>query len=135
MVQIPILQTIMAKAGSLTPLATKGLNLIASLPVEEYSILLRNALCLVGNSSSGIRECEFIGVPVVNIGSRQDSRLKGKNVVNTGYHSNEIIRGVQFQISNGHYQSEYLYGNGSSGKKIVHILSSINLDINKTITY
>ena len=39
--------------------------------LDQYLILINNCKCLVGNSSSGLREGAFLGIPVVNIGSRQ----------------------------------------------------------------
>ena len=45
-----------------------------NLPTEIYSQLMALCSCLVGNSSSGVREGAFIGTPVVNIGSRQNNR-------------------------------------------------------------
>ena len=54
-------------------------------PVETFLRLMRSAACLVGNSSASIREGAFIGTPAVNIGSRQDGRERGPNVVDVGY--------------------------------------------------
>ena len=53
-----------------------NIKVIPSLEMELYAVLLKNCLCLIGNSSSGIRECEFLGTPVVNIGTRQNGRLR-----------------------------------------------------------
>ena len=50
--------------------------------------------CLVGNSSSGVREGAFIGTPVVNIGSRQNSRMKGINCIDVGYNSQKIKEAI-----------------------------------------
>jgi UDP-hydrolysing UDP-N-acetyl-D-glucosamine 2-epimerase len=52
--------------------------------VEDYARLIGNAACLVGNSSSGIREGAYLGVPTVNIGSRQQRRERGGNVIDVG---------------------------------------------------
>src|SRR3989339_372238 len=54
-------------------------------PPEEYLALLKNAKCIAGNSSSGIREGAYLGVPCVNIGTRQNGREMGKNVICAGY--------------------------------------------------
>ena len=51
----------------------------------DFLRLLYNSRCLVGNSSVGVRECSFLGVPAVNIGSRQDGRDRGANVLDVGY--------------------------------------------------
>ena len=59
--------------------------------------LLNRCKCLVGNSSSAIREGAFIGVPSVNIGTRQKNRLRGKNIIDCGYEHNELIKKIILQ--------------------------------------
>ena len=60
------------------------IHFFKSLPIECYAPLLKNAACLLGNSSSGIRESAFLGTPSVNIGSRQHGRERGRNVIDVG---------------------------------------------------
>ena len=91
--------------------------------------------CLVGNSSSGVREGAFIGTPVVNIGTRQNKRLRANNVKQVGYNSNEILNGIRIQIKHGKYNQSNIYGDGECGLKIAKILSEINPSIQKTIAY
>ena len=111
------------------------MHFFKNLPVEDYILLMNKTSCLLGNSSSGIREGAFIGTPVVNIGSRQNARDRGKNVIDTNYSKDAIINALSFQISHGKYQSEAIYGDGNAGKKIADILSKENVEIQKTITY
>ena len=111
------------------------MHFFKNLPVEDYILLMNKTSCLLGNSSSGIREGAFIGTPVVNIGSRQNARDRGKNVIDTNHSKDEIINALSFQISHGKYQSEAIYGDGNAGKKIADILSKENVEIQKTITY
>ena len=59
------------------------LHLFVNLPIEIYTQLMYQCKCMIGNSSSAIREGETIGVPAVNVGSRQNMRLKGKNIIET----------------------------------------------------
>ena len=68
------------------------IHFFKSLPIELYAPLLKNAGCILGNSSSGIRESAFLGTPSVNIGSRQHGRERGKNVVDVGYDNSEIVK-------------------------------------------
>jgi UDP-N-acetylglucosamine 2-epimerase len=86
---------------------------------------------LIGNSSVGIRESTFLGVPVVNIGSRQNGRERGNNVVDVQYESKEILAAITSQISIGEYESNILYGDGKSGKRISDHISSIEFNIEK----
>ena len=83
--------------------------------------------CMIGNSSSAIREGETIGVPAVNIGSRQNMRLKGKNIIDVEPDHKEIVIAIKKQISNGHYKTEYLYGSGGAGKKISEIIAKFEI--------
>jgi UDP-hydrolysing UDP-N-acetyl-D-glucosamine 2-epimerase len=64
---------------------------------EDFLELLHHSKGLVGNSSVGIRECAFLGVPVVNIGSRQHRRQRGKNVIDVGYEKEAIKNAIQTQ--------------------------------------
>jgi UDP-hydrolysing UDP-N-acetyl-D-glucosamine 2-epimerase len=115
----------------------KGDNIrfIKNLPPEEFLILLLNSKCMVGNSSVGIRESSFLGVPVVNIGSRQKGRDRGSNVIDVEHSRSEILGAIKQQISHGHYPSESIYGDGGSGTRIADILSRVELVIDKKITY
>ncbi|HFD32449.1 MAG TPA: UDP-N-acetylglucosamine 2-epimerase (hydrolyzing) [Gammaproteobacteria bacterium] len=107
----------------------------SSLTLEAYAVLLKNSKCLIGNSSSGIRECEYMGVPVVNIGSRQQGRMRGENVIDTKYISDDIEQAIRIQIKHGPYKPGYIYGDGLSGKKIANVLASYEFELDKLITY
>ena len=113
----------------------KNMHFYKNLPIEIYVHLLNKTKCLIGNSSSGIREGAFIGTPVVNIGSRQDSRERGQNVLDVKNSADDIYNAALAQIKNGKYQSDPIYGDGTAGKKIADILSKCNWDIQKRITY
>jgi len=78
----------------------------------------------------------MLGIPVVNIGSRQNRRKRGKNVIDCGYESDSIQRAIEKQINYGkRYSSEYIYGDGNAGDKIANILATVTFDFQKTITY
>lgn len=111
------------------------IHFFKSLPIECYAPLLKNASCILGNSSSGIRESAFLGTPTVNIGSRQHGREKGDNVVDVDYKCSQIVQAVRNQIHHGRYEPNYLYGDGFSAEKIIDILRTHKFPIQKTITY
>ncbi len=102
---------------------------------DDFLRLLSNAKCLIGNSSVGIRECCFLGVPVVNIGSRQNRRFRGPNVRDTGYRKDEIVDAVRGWINSERPQPNDHYGKGNAGGQIAQLLSSLPLQFHKTITY
>jgi len=101
----------------------------------DFLKMLKNSQCLIGNSSVGIRECSYLGIPVVNIGSRQDGRERGQNVLDVNYDKSAIQTAIQHQIQNGHYGSDAIYGDGQAGLKIADLLSHIPLTFSKVLNY
>ena len=101
----------------------------------DFLRLLNNSSCLIGNSSVGIRECSYLGVPVVNIGTRQNRRLRGSNVIDVMYTEEAIKKAITSQLESPGNQKETIYGNGESGKQIAEILAKIEFRFHKTITY
>ncbi|MBO8221426.1 UDP-N-acetylglucosamine 2-epimerase [Prochlorococcus marinus] len=102
---------------------------------EDYICLLANAKCIVGNSSSGLRECAFLGTPCVNIGSRQEGREKSDNVIDVNHDSNNIYEAINYQIKHGKYKKSTIVGDGKSGKKIANYLATCKTTIQKKIHY
>ena len=102
---------------------------------HDFLRLIKNAKVLVGNSSVGIRESSYLGVPVVNIGSRQNGRHRGKSVIDCEYLQEELEDAIETHLKHGPYESEFIYGNGQAGQKIADTLANIELRFHKTITY
>ena len=111
------------------------LKVFKNLSTQMYIHLLNTCGCLIGNSSSGIRECATIGTPVVNVGTRQHKREMGPNVINVGYDREEIKKAIQTQLEHGKYDQVGLYGNGTAGNKIAEIFAEIDPPVQKTICY
>lgn len=111
------------------------IHFFKSLPIEYYAPVMKNTACIVGNSSSGIRESAFLGTPSVNIGSRQNGRERGKNVIDVGYNRTEILNAVRHQIKHGPYEPDHLYGDGYASEKIVEVLRKQEISIQKAIAY
>ncbi|MFN5710283.1 MAG: UDP-N-acetylglucosamine 2-epimerase [Planctomycetota bacterium] len=102
---------------------------------HDFLRLLMNCKCLVGNSSVGIRECSFLGVPVVNIGSRQAGRERGRNTKDVEYDESQILQAIRDQATHGHYPSDRIYGDGRAGEKIADVLATCDLSIEKRLVY
>jgi UDP-N-acetylglucosamine 2-epimerase len=113
----------------------KNIHFFKNMEPNDFLSLLLNSKCLIGNSSVGIRECSFLGVPVVNIGTRQNRRLRGTNVIDVAYEEEAIKSAIESQLSHPKNTKSNVYGNGDSGKKIATILATIELRFHKTITY
>ena len=106
-----------------------------SLPIEEFGPLLYNSKCIVGNSSSGIREASFLGVPSVNIGTRQGGRERADNVIDVDYDEKQIKDAICSQVSIGRFRPSYLYGDGGASQKVIEALKIFDFKIQKRITY
>lgn len=116
---------------------TKKMHFFKMLLIDDYIQLLKNTSCLIGNSSSGIRECAFIGTPVVNIGTRQNGRERAKNVIDTNHKVKNIYNAIQKQLTKGKkYKSSGMYGKGDTAKKIVDkIIELKKINVQKKIRY
>lgn len=93
-----------------------------NLPPVDFLRTLLGSGCLVGNSSVGIRECSFLGVPVVNIGTRQRGREQGPNVIEVPYRA-QAIREAVYGWKGTIPPSSSLYGDGTAGERIAGILA------------
>ena len=98
---------------------------------EHFAALLNSTACVVGNSSCGIREAAFLGTPAVNIGTRQNGRERGPNVIDVDHDSEQISKAVSQQLSHGPYESSTLFGSGDTGKLISEKLASLNVVVQK----
>jgi UDP-hydrolysing UDP-N-acetyl-D-glucosamine 2-epimerase len=112
------------------------LHFFRNFPPEEYAKLIANAECLIGNSSSGLREGCFLGTPVVNIGTRQQGRERGANVVDAKYDAKDILAKIKKQLKHGRYPKNPLFGDGQAGARIAQLLAELPLNgIQKKLTY
>jgi UDP-hydrolysing UDP-N-acetyl-D-glucosamine 2-epimerase len=111
------------------------MHFFKNIPTDDYVRLLRRAACIVGNSSSAIREGAFIGIPAVNVGTRQAGRQRGRNVADVGYSRQAIAEAVERQVANGRYPSEPIYGDGRAGERIADVLSRAEVTVQKRILY
>src|ERR1700730_15789094 len=107
--------------------AADKMRFITDLPVNEFIALLKASTCLVGNSSAGIKECSYLGTPVVNIGARQQGRLHAEDVAHTDYHEREIVTAVRRQIPHGGHPSWSVYYRPAASQTIVDLLASLDL--------
>ncbi len=112
-----------------------NLHFFKNMSPTDFLRLLYNAKCLVGNSSVGIRECAFLGVPVVNIGTRQQGRDRGKNVIDVAYNAAEIQAAIEAQVKKGRIESDDLYGVGDAGPRIADVIATAPLSVHKILTY
>ncbi|MFH2012802.1 MAG: UDP-N-acetylglucosamine 2-epimerase [Pseudomonadota bacterium] len=111
------------------------MHFFKNIPPEDFLRVLLNSTCIVGNSSVAIRECSFMGVPAVNIGSRQNGRDRGRNVLDVSSDIEQIKDAINKQLSNGRYPGENIYGKGRAGENIADLLANIPLTQKTRLTY
>ena len=111
------------------------IHFLRNLNPEAFLKLIKHCACLIGNSSTGIREASLLGTPVVNIGSRQHGRERSFNVIDAEFDPASIMEAVQNQLDHGPYESCTLYGNGDAGNRIADLLAKMKLSVRKQITY
>ena len=102
---------------------------------EDFLRLLHSATAIVGNSSVAIRECSYLGVPAVNIGSRQLGRVRGQNVIDVDHDRTQIAGAIGTHITRGKPKRDLLYGDGKAGARIADCLAGAELKIEKRLTY
>lgn len=107
-------------------------RIFPSLEYKTFLALEREATVWIGNSSGALVESSSFGTPVVNIGTRQNNRQRGKNVINVGYNRNEINEAIKKSLD-----PKYLaklkkltnpWGDGKTGPRVAAILENIVID-------
>ena len=108
--------------------------LVDNLGTQAYFSLMAVAAAMVGNSSSGIIEAPSLGLPAVNIGTRQAGRVRGANVIDVGYERAAILEGIRQAVRPEFRESlrqmQNPYGCGRASGKIVERLKTVPLDDN-----
>ncbi len=102
---------------------------------EDYARLIANAACQVGNSSSALREGAFLGSPTVNIGTRQQGRERGPNVIDVDYDADAIEAAIRKQLAHGPYEPSPMFGDGKAGQRIADILAACEITVQKRLAY
>jgi UDP-hydrolysing UDP-N-acetyl-D-glucosamine 2-epimerase len=101
----------------------------------DFLMLLIHSKGIIGNSSVAIRECSYLGVPAVNIGTRQQGRIRGKNVIDVNYNYEEIDAAINQILNSSRPTSDPIYGEGDAGNKIANCISQLELTFEKRLYY
>lgn len=109
----------------------------------DYLSILKYTSAMIGNSSSGIIEAPSFKLPVINIGTRQQGRLRAVNIIDVDYGRENVLNGLKKALYDEEFkkileQCNNPYGDGNASEKIANTLSEIKLDrelIQKRITY
>ncbi|ODS41271.1 MAG: UDP-N-acetyl-D-glucosamine 2-epimerase, UDP-hydrolysing [Candidatus Altiarchaeales archaeon WOR_SM1_79] len=114
-----------------------------SIPHKEYLSLMNITRVMVGNSSGGIIEAPSFGLPVVNVGSRQEGRQRAENVIDVDYDKEQIKAAIKKALYDESFKRKVKkcknpYGDGKAAVRITDILSKIKIDkklLQKRLTY
>jgi UDP-hydrolysing UDP-N-acetyl-D-glucosamine 2-epimerase len=106
-----------------------------NMDANDFLKLLFGSKAIVGNSSVAIRECSFLGIPAVNIGTRQAGRERGANVIDVDYNRDEILGALREHMDSGHRKPSDVYGDGHAGGRVAKLLSELEPRIEKRLTY
>lgn len=112
-----------------------NIHFFKNIEPEEFLELIHNSRCIVGNSSVAIREGSYLGIPAVNIGSRQDGRERGRNVIDVDYNKEKIMEAIRYHLKNGHLPPDKIYGDSGAGQQIADLLACVPLTIEKRLYY
>jgi UDP-N-acetylglucosamine 2-epimerase (hydrolysing) len=102
--------------------ANPRFRVFPSVRFEAFLAMMENAKFIVGNSSAGIREAPFYGVPAVNVGTRQTGRTRNPNIINTDYNKDNILRGIEEALQTK-VEPVSLFGDGRSNTLFLEIIS------------
>jgi len=122
-------------------LKRSGMTVVPHVVYEDFLRLMNVADVLVGNSSAGIHEAPSFGLPTVNIGSRQQLRERGKNIIDVPNQTSKIEKAIEHclfdkNLINRVKSGDNPYDNGDTAAKIVKVLEAKTLPpIQKVITY
>lgn len=95
-----------------------------SIRFEYFLTLLKHSDFIIGNSSAGVREAPYYGIPAINIGTRQNNRAFSKAIINSDYNSLEILNSIK-QIKNTSFSKETNnFGKGNSAEEFLNVLLS-----------
>lgn len=98
-------------------------KIFPSIRFESFLSLLKNAQFIIGNSSAGIREAPYYGVPTINVGSRQYNRTSNRDIIHTSYDVTSLKEGIDMALA-AEVSAQQLFGNGNSDTKFFEILNT-----------
>lgn len=96
-------------------------RLFPSIRFEYFLTLLKKSMYIIGNSSAGIREAPYYGIPTINIGTRQENRALHEHIINTSYNTSEILDAICNQLDNV-TKDPSGFGNGNSSDLFLNCL-------------
>jgi UDP-hydrolysing UDP-N-acetyl-D-glucosamine 2-epimerase len=110
-----------------------GFHFFRNLPPEIFVKLMAHCSCMVGNSSAALREGAFLGTPSVTVGTRQQNRERGHNVLEVEHDRGAIADAIRQQIARGPFEPDHLFGQGTAGQSIAAHLARVRPNVQKRL--
>lgn len=118
-------------------------GIFPNLPRLDFVNLLRHADVLIGNSSCGVLEAPSLGLPVINVGHRQEGRLHADNIMFVPHDRRQILEAIRYVLTDSSFRGKLakkknVYGDGKTGPRVAEILATVELGpklLHKDITY
>jgi GDP/UDP-N,N'-diacetylbacillosamine 2-epimerase (hydrolysing) len=111
------------------------LQVYKNIESEDFWGLMNIASALIGNSSAGVMETASFKLPFINIGIRQEGRLRADNVIDVGHDKNQIVKAIETAIFDEAFKKRVEdcispYGDGQASERIVDILNHLEINEN-----
>ncbi len=120
----------------------KFMKILPNVESGDFLSFMKYAKFMIGNSSAGIREAPSFKLPVINIGNRQNGRMKASNVIDVDFNHKQIITNINYILKDNNFKKKLKklknpYGNGKASSKIVETLYKQKLEnlVQKIIQY
>jgi UDP-N-acetylglucosamine 2-epimerase (hydrolysing) len=98
-------------------------KIFPSIRFEYFLVLLKNSEYILGNSSAGVIEAPYYGVPTVNVGSRQNERTNNNRIIHCGYDEKSILEAIS-KVPKKKYPTEKRFGTKGSDLSFLKILEN-----------
>lgn len=100
----------------------KNFKIFPSIRFEYFLSLLKNSEFIIGNSSCGLMEAPYYGIPTINLGDRQKNRTHNKNVFNINFNEKIIIQTIE-KVKKIKIKKNTFFGTGNADKRIIKLLN------------
>jgi len=108
--------------GRINRLPTSRFRILPSMRFNYFSELMKNSSVIIGNSSVGVREAPFLGIPSLDIGTRQNGRAFTDSIHKCNANEKEKIKDFIQNQWGKKYKFEGNFGSGDSSQKFIDIL-------------
>ncbi len=113
----------------------ENVHFYKNLAPEDFLHVLIASKGIIGNSSAAIRECSYLGVPAVNIGTRQRGRDRGPNVLDVAPDRAKIKQALEKNHTRSQVEGSNIYGDGFAAQRIADVLATVEPGLEKPIVY